>query len=356
MCWLALRRAVDSPTMNRRSGNSNIRRGQRPQRHRSGSGGGGAGARSSGRSHAARDSEVRGSHDNRAPRASGAPKRNFAGREDIVIGRNSLSELIKRYPDRIHEVWVVGANSNTEGSARGGAGRSEELRDLLAALDVPVIAISRDELTELVGSESHQGVAARIAPRKAWGLEELFQEVASGREDISETSLLLALDNIVDPQNFGAMLRAAECFGVDGVVWSKNRGAPVSAVVSKVSVGGAELVRLAPVSNLQRALEVCKKAGYWIVGASLGEGSQSLDAFEFPEKTVIVMGAEGEGLSHLIEQNLDFRVTIPMLGAIDSLNVSQATAVLLAAASRSHRLRAFKGAPRQNMDIGAHLK
>jgi len=132
-------------------------------------------------------------------------------------------------------------------------------------------------------------------------------------------------------------LRAAECFGVDAVLWSKNRGAPIGPVVSKVSVGASEIVRLCPVSNLHRALESLKEAGAWLSGAIIAPDAASLDRFEFPEKSVVVMGAEGEGIHQLIEKSLDFRVFIPMSGRIDSLNVSQATAVMLQEVAKQHR-------------------
>lgn len=258
-------------------------------------------------------------------RASGG--RGLSGREDVIMGRNCISEVLKRAPERLLEAWIVGGENRT------GNQRQEELESALSALPIEVRLVSRDQLTELVGSESHQGFVARIKTRKLWELESVVSDAAQ-----KERSVILALDTIVDPQNFGAILRAAECLGVDGVVWSKNRGAPITPVVAKVSVGATELVRLCPISNLQRGLEQLKKEGYWIVGAALGPGSESLHTFTFPERTVIVMGAEGEGLSHIIEENLDFRVSIPMYGQIDSLNVSQATAVLLAAAARSHHL------------------
>ena len=252
--------------------------------------------------------------------------RGLAGREDVIMGRNCISEVFERTPERILEAWIAG------GESRAGNQRQNGIEESLNELSIEVHVLSRDQLTELVGSESHQGFVARVAPRKLWELDAL---VTFGSQ--KQRSIILALDTIVDPQNLGAILRAAECLGVDGVVWSKNRGAPITPVVAKVSVGATELVRLCPISNLQRGLEQCKKEGYWIVGAAVGKGSESLDTFTFPERAVVVMGAEGEGLSHIIEENLDFRVSIRMYGQIDSLNVSQATAVILAAAARSHR-------------------
>lgn len=257
------------------------------------------------------------------------PRRDSAPHGDFVMGRNCIQELLNRDPERIKEVFI--AESRDESGGAHGKRRSdmwEQLRDL----DVPTREVSRRELDALVNSDSHQGVVARVSPRVFLTLEDLVELVQEG-----ESVSILALDGVLDPQNFGAILRAAECFSIDAVLWSKNRGAPLGPVVSKVSVGASELVPLCPVSNLHQALERLKEAGAWISGALLAPDSKSLDSFEFPEKSVLVMGAEGEGIHQLIEKNLDFRVSIPMGGAIDSLNVSQATAVMLHELAKQRR-------------------
>jgi len=249
--------------------------------------------------------------------------------DDLVMGRNCVTELIRRAPRRLREVFMSEVRDDSRGA---GAGRRNELREELERLDIPVREVSRRELDLMVQSDSHQGVVARVSPRPMLDLESLARMVREG-----SSARILALDGVLDPQNFGAMLRAAECFGVTAVVWSKNRGAPLGPVVSKVSVGGSELVRLCPVSNLHRALEALKESGAWSVGAMVSPDATPLDSFEFPEKCVLVMGSEGEGVQHLIERTLDFRLYIPMSGQIDSLNVSQATAVLLHSVSNQHR-------------------
>ena len=145
------------------------------------------------------------------------------------------------------------------------------------------------------------------------------------------------LDSIMDPHNFGAILRAAECFGVDAVLWSKNRGCDITPVVAKVSVGASELLPLVPVSNLAQALERLKDAGVWSIAADVSPEAQPIDQFEFPTKSLILLGSEGEGLQPLLLREAEFKITIPLHGKIDSLNVSQAAAVMLAAARRAAR-------------------
>jgi 23S rRNA (guanosine2251-2'-O)-methyltransferase len=245
------------------------------------------------------------------------------------MGRNCLEEVMKRSPGRLLEVYI--AESRDEGQGRSGHRRSD-IVERLEDLSIPVREVPRRELDSMVASDSHQGVVARVSPRSYLSLEDLLETV---RE--SETVAILALDGVLDPQNFGAILRAAECFGIDAVIWSKNRGAPIGPVVSKVSVGASEIVPLCPVSNLHRALEQLKEAGAWIAGTMIAPDAKPLDVFEFSDKAVVVMGAEGEGIHQLIEKTLDYRVYLPMAGAIDSLNVSQATSVFLHELAKQRR-------------------
>lgn len=237
---------------------------------------------------------------------------------DLIMGRNCVGELIAHDPARICEVFLAESRGDQS------QGRREALRDLIDQQRIRVRECSRHDLDQMVQSDSHQGIVARVKPRVFLSFDALLEQARSG-----DTIRLLALDGVLDPQNVGAILRAAECFGVDAVIWSKNRAAPLGPVVSKVSVGASELVPLCPVPNLHRAIEALKEVGVWSVGAVVSTDAVSLEAFDPPQKWVLVMGSEGEGLQHLIEQNLDFRVYIKMFGAISSLNVSQATAVFL---------------------------
>jgi 23S rRNA (guanosine2251-2'-O)-methyltransferase len=245
---------------------------------------------------------------------------------DFVMGRNCADEILKRAPERIIEAYV--AESRDDGHA---GRRKGELLTALRSHKVRVREVPRRELDNLVHSDSHQGVVLRVEPRRYLQFPDLLELVRESR-----VCSVLALDGIVDPQNFGTILRAAECFGVNAVVWSKNRGAPLGPVVSKVSVGASEIVPLCPVSNLHRALEELKQAGAWSVGAIVSPDATALDSFQFPEKTVLVMGAEGEGIHQLIDRSLDFRVYITMRGEISSLNVSQASSVMLHELSKQH--------------------
>ena len=245
------------------------------------------------------------------------------------MGRNCVEEVLRHRPERLEHLYI--AESKGHGRAAPD-GRRATLESDVRRLDVPVTEVSRADLDALVNSDSHQGVVAQVSSRHLLSLDDLC-EFASTEPFVR----ILALDGVVDPQNFGAILRAAECFGIDAVVWSKNRGAPLGPVVAKASVGASELLQLCPVSNLHQGLETLKKAGVWLAGAVVAPDASPLEKFQFPERCAIVMGSEGDGIQPLVQKALDFRVFIPMYGQVSSLNVSQATSVMLHAAALQHR-------------------
>ena len=147
--------------------------------------------------------------------------------------------------------------------------------------------------------------------------------------------LVLMLDQICDPQNFGALLRSAECFGVNGVVWSKNRGTDLTPVAAKASCGASELLPLIRIANLAEALTQFQKEGFEAVASTLSPGAERVDQIQFAPKTLLVLGSEGEGIQPLIQKRCDRSIYIPMAGKIESLNVAQAAAVLLYCASKN---------------------
>lgn len=226
-----------------------------------------------------------------------------------IMGKNAIRELLRASPGRLVEVYT----SQLE----------DELAEELRRHNIPVKKRSKHELTECVDSDSHQSFVASVKERAQPTIKEFLEKPC-------DSSLVLMLDSICDPQNLGAIFRAAECFGVDLVVFSKNRGADITPTVAKVSSGASELVDIAKVSNLAETLKPFQDAGYWVVCTDVGEGAESVYDFKFPEKTVLILGSEGEGVRELLKKRSDHRVYIPMRGNIDSLNVSQATAVMLA--------------------------
>lgn len=226
------------------------------------------------------------------------------------MGKNCIQESLKFFPEEIKTIYLAQEN--------------HELLPLINSLNITVKIISKHELTKIVASESHQNIAALVKDKQFVTLNDYLKENTKKEKD-----LLLFLDSIYDPQNLGTLFRAAECFGIGAVVWSKNRGADLTPVVSKASVGATELMTFIRVANLAEAARKVKENDYEIVTAEVGKNAQSLNVFNFPKKTALIMGSEGEGVRNLLSSLADHKVFIPMYGKIDSLNVSQATSVFL---------------------------
>ncbi len=269
------------------------------------------------RAQAPSDRQNRGPHSSvkRAGRAGSGPVGYW------VMGRNAVAELIRVAPERVLEVWCT-----------------PESASLLSGLSrqVPIHAdTERGRLTALVNSDSHQGIVVRATPRTLLGLAEILAAIPA-----DSPALLVLPDSINDPQNLGAILRAAECFGADGVILNRNRGCPVTPVVTKSGVGATELIPLIEVSNADHALRLCQQHHFWVVAASRGHNAQPLEHFTFPSRTLLIVGSEGDGIQPLLVKRADHLVSITQYGAIDSLNVSQATAVLCHEYRRHHVTRA----------------
>lgn len=194
---------------------------------------------------------------------------------------------------------------------------------------------TREQLTQVAGTTAHQGVVAMVRPQEFLAIEDLFEPLPSARG----ARLLLALDGIEDPQNLGALLRVADGAGVDGVVLTERRSAPLSPAAVKASAGAAEHLRIARVVNLVRALEDLKEKNLWIVGLD-ERGTSDYDQFDLTGNCVLVLGREGAGLHDLVRRSCDHLLRIPMAGGVSSLNVSTAAAVVLYEAFRQRRAAA----------------
>lgn len=224
-----------------------------------------------------------------------------------VMGVHCIQELLKYAPDRILKIYTTKKGSE---------------RPFLKGVSFQIKG--KDELTKLVSSDSHQSLIAKVKEKEVIHLKDFLQKLRQ-----KEKSSLVLLDHIYDPQNLGAILRACECFQVDGVIWSKNRGVDITPIVAKASAGASEFVSCIRVSNLAESISLIQKEGFLTLAADVHEKAKNVLTYPFPLKTAIVMGSEGKGIQPLVLKRSDELVYIPMLGKIDSLNVSQATAVIL---------------------------
>ena len=204
-----------------------------------------------------------------------------------------------------------------------GRERQSRLADELRSVPVKLERCDSDRLAALTGTDKHQGVAARIAQTAPMNEREARDFVAGLAQP-----LILILDSVQDPRNFGSCLRTAEAAGADLVVTARNRSVELTPVVSKVASGAAELQPQARVGTLVRFIEFLREQGVWIVGADAA-ADQSLFALDATGPTALVLGSEGRGLRRLTRERCDQIVRLPMRGAVASLNLSVAAGVCL---------------------------
>jgi 23S rRNA (guanosine2251-2'-O)-methyltransferase len=223
----------------------------------------------------------------------------------VLYGRNAVREALRARRRRVHRVW-----------ATAGAAREQWLRDAR----VPVDVVDGDEVAARAGSDGHQGVCAAVDP----------YPYVDGAEILGRPNpLVVALDEVQDPQNLGAICRTAECVGAAGVVICERRAAHVTAAVAKASAGAVEHLAIARVRNLADFLLEARDAGAWSYGAAAGEGAVPYTQPDWRGGVVLVLGSEGRGLRPRVAAACDGLVALPMRGQIASLNVSAAAAGLL---------------------------
>jgi 23S rRNA (guanosine2251-2'-O)-methyltransferase len=244
---------------------------------------------------------------------------------EVLYGLHPVEEAVKAGRRRFDQVLVARERDNL---------RLERLVALCREAGLHVRQEAREQLTQLAQTPAHQGVVALVHPLDFLSIEDLFEPA---RPDARR--LLLALDGVEDPQNLGALLRVADGAGVDGVVLTERRSAPLSPVAVKASAGAAEHLRIARVVNLVRALEELKRRNLWIIGLD-ERGQTDYDQFDLTGDCVLVLGREGAGLHDLVRRSCDHLLRIPMSGGVSSLNVSAAGAVVLFEAFRQRRLAA----------------
>jgi 23S rRNA (guanosine2251-2'-O)-methyltransferase len=240
--------------------------------------------------------------DGRGDRPSGSAP---TADDTLLYGRNAVHEALRAGRRRVHRVW-----------ATAGAAREQWLRDA----GVPVEVVDVEEVARRAATDAHQGVVASVDPYPYVSAAELLAR---------PNPLIVALDEIQDPQNLGAICRTAECVGADGVVICERRAAHVTAAVAKASAGAVEHLALARVRNLADFLLEARDAGAWSYGAAATDGAIPYTEPDWTGGVVLVLGAEGRGLRPRVAAVCDALVALPMRGRIGSLNVSAAAAALL---------------------------
>ncbi len=240
-------------------------------------------------------------------------------KHEMVFGLHAVEAIMQRQPERVKELWVLKGREDE---------RLARIIELAQQFGVRPQLAARKVLDDKAESSQHQGVVARCTPEPVKGEHELEQML-----DGVDTPFLLVLDGVTDPHNLGACLRSADAAGVHGVIVPKDRSAGLGPIVRKVAVGAAESVPLFQVTNLARTLRALQERGIWIVGAA-GEATHTVYQSKLTGPLAIAMGAEGKGLRRLTREHCDDLISIPMAGAVSSLNVSVATGICLFEAVR----------------------
>ena len=236
-----------------------------------------------------------------------------------MFGWHAVEAVLKREPERLQQVWIQTGRQDK---------RVKSIADTLDSLGVRWKVVHRRELDERV-SGVHQGIVAAVSESREWTEDDLLAQLAGS----DKSPFLLVLDGVTDPHNLGACMRTADAVGVQAVIVPKDKSASLTPVARKVACGAAETVPFVRVTNLARFLRSLQDQGVWLIGTA-GEAKATLYQADFKGPVALVMGGEGKGMRRLTREHCDQLINIPMLGHVDSLNVSVATGVCLYEALR----------------------
>jgi len=232
-----------------------------------------------------------------------------------IYGFHSIEAQLNSNPECILNVFIQTGRSDR---------RMSEMTSFLNTQKINFSKIDKNKLDRLSKGEPHQGIVAEVILPPLLGHEALIDFVTK----LSSSPLILMLDSIQDPRNLGACLRSANAAGVDCVVVNKDGSAPINAVVHKTSAGAINQLKIFQVTNLARTIKSLQAQELWVIGLD-GDVKTSIYDINFIDPTVIVMGTEGKGLRQLIKKTCDQLATIPMIGNVESLNVSVAAGIAL---------------------------
>lgn len=263
---------------------------------------------------------AQGAHDNRA-----AARQRYGVDEqtELVVGRNPVIECLHaRVPATA--LFVAEGTKSDE--------RLAEAVHSCADRGIAVMEVSRQELDRMTGNGMHQGIGLQVPPYKYSEVEDVIERANSQ----GKPGLIVALDNITDPRNLGAVIRSVAAFGGHGVIIPERRSASVTAVAWRTSAGTAARLPVAKATNMVRALKQFQQCGYQVIGLDAG-GDHTLDTYDGTTPVVIVVGSEGKGLSRLVRDTCDTILSIPMAGKVESLNASVAAGVVLSEFARQRR-------------------
>lgn len=225
-----------------------------------------------------------------------------------IYGKNSCREIIENKKDIIKAYIMIGTNS--------------DFVNILSRRKVNIEFIDKS-LFKKTFSGNHQGIVLEIEDYKTYSLNYFLGEL-----ELKNNPLLIMLDGITDPHNFGAIIRTAEAGGVSGIIIPKNRSVKLGGIVSKTSSGAIENMKIIEVTNLRNTIEVLKEKGFWTIGTSL-DAKEDYSSIFVDRPLCVVIGSEGKGMSRLLKETVDFNVKINMVGKVNSLNASVSAGIII---------------------------
>ena len=253
-------------------------------------------------------------------------KENNTGEQKrIIAGRQPVIEALKSQSVMVEKIYIL---YGVRGSP------IDKIKNLARKKGVPFTEINKQKFRELASNTTTQGVIAVLSEAKYITVDDIL-EVSKQR---NEAPFLLVLDEIMDPQNFGALIRTAECAGVHGIIATKHHSTVISSTVAKASAGAVAHMGIARVTNLAKTLDELKEKGIWVVGLDPNAPKYYYEV-DYTLPVAIVIGNEGKGLRFLTKQKCDFLVKIPMFGKVESLNASVAGALVMYEVIRARQLQ-----------------
>lgn len=232
-----------------------------------------------------------------------------------LFGIHAVQAALDYSPQKISRAWVDNQRQDA---------RLKQLVDELTALGIAPEKTERKKLDRMADGKNHQGIVVAVELPAMLSEDRLKDDVLA----LTETAFYLVLDQVQDPHNLGACLRTADAVGAHGIIVTKDNAAGITPTVCKVASGAAETVPVYQITNLARTLRWLKEQNIWIMGTT-GDAEQTLYEMKLDMPLAIVMGTEGTGMRHLTKQHCDFLVKIPMVGQVESLNVSVAAGVMM---------------------------
>ncbi|MDI6800244.1 MAG: 23S rRNA (guanosine(2251)-2'-O)-methyltransferase RlmB [Actinomycetota bacterium] len=237
---------------------------------------------------------------------------------DIIEGKNPVLELLKGERKAIKILISKGVRRCKTLAA---------IEELAKKKRIPIEIISKERFAGVARTKAHQGVIAQAESYHYRDLEDFLDKVKEKPD-----SIVVILDEVTDPQNLGSIIRSAEVFGIDGLIITKNRSAPITSTTYKASAGAVEHLDIIQVGSLGGTVKALKDAGFWVFAVD-GRGERTYYEADFSGKVCLILGGEDKGVGRLLFEGSDFSVRIPMRGKTGSLNVAVAAAIVMCEAS-----------------------